>query len=137
MSDRIPICAIYHYDHYRNGNISHVRTAESNASQQQDGNYPLHLAASREDSPEKMEIVNFLLQQDINDVSKVGKYENPPLLRACGGLAINKLLIIYDGTRYDSGICKKQLDQASCSLLSNRYGKRNEVLESTEYIGTI
>ena len=60
-----------------------VQCSESNASLLQVGNYPLHLAASREDSPDKMDIVNFLLQQDVDAVSKVGKYGNLPLHRAC------------------------------------------------------
>ena len=47
------------------------------------GNYPLHLAASREHSPEKIEIMKFLLQKDANAASKIGKYGNSPLHRAC------------------------------------------------------
>jgi ankyrin repeat protein len=67
----------------KKGRYTTVRYSESNASLLQGGNYPLHLAASREHSPEKMEIVNFLLQQDVDAVSNVGKYGNLPLHRAC------------------------------------------------------
>jgi len=67
----------------KKGRWTPIRYSESNASLLQVGNYPLHLAASREDSPDKMEIINFLLQQDVDAVSKVGKYGNLPLHRAC------------------------------------------------------
>ncbi|KAL7552587.1 hypothetical protein ACHAWF_015829 [Thalassiosira exigua] len=47
------------------------------------GNWALHLAACRENCSEKMEIMNFLLQQDPDAASKIGKYGNMPLHRAC------------------------------------------------------
>eukprot|EP00984_Skeletonema_dohrnii_P023984 scaffold13088_cov77-Skeletonema_dohrnii-CCMP3373.AAC.2 len=65
------------------GRYAPIRYSESNTSLLQVGNYPLHLAASREDSPDKMDIINFLLQQDVDAVSQVGKYGNLPLHRAC------------------------------------------------------
>ena len=81
----------YKYAYERN----EIEVTETNASMLQVGYYPLHLAVSREDSPEKMEIVNFLLQQDTNAASKVGKYGNLPLHLACGESAIKKLFELY------------------------------------------
>ncbi len=87
------------YNHKYKRNYAYERNeievTESNASMLQKGNYPLHLAVFREDSPQKMEIVNFLLQQDTNAASKVGKYGNLPLHLACGDPAIKKLFELY------------------------------------------
>jgi len=71
-----------YYDDPITGCYKPILFNESNAQLLQVGNYPLHLAASREHSPEKIEIINFLLQQDPDAVSKVGKYGNLPLHRA-------------------------------------------------------
>ncbi len=76
------------------GRFKHVEFNESNASLLQVGNYPLHLAVSREDSPEKMEIINFLLQQDVNASSKVGKYGNLALHTSCWHYSRSELKIV-------------------------------------------
>ncbi len=72
----------YNVDRRADETISPVN--ETIASLLQVGDHPLHLAASREHSPEKIEIINFLLRKDASGVSKIGKYGNLPLHRACG-----------------------------------------------------
>ncbi len=69
---------------------------------------PLHLAASRDHSPDQMEVINFLLQRDINAVSKVGKNGNLPLHRACmyrSGPAVIKLFQMYPAAIRTKNTC--------------------------------
>lgn len=66
-------------DHYER-----IEVDDSNSLLLEKGNFPVHLAASRKDCPAKTKILAFLLQQVQGAASKVGKYGNLALHKACG-----------------------------------------------------
>ena len=83
---------------------------ETIASLLQVGDYPLHLAASREHSPEKIKIMKFLLRKDANAVSRIGKYGNLPLHRACwceGGPDIDVITMLLKA--YPAALLQKNI----------------------------
>lgn len=100
------------YNRNEEGGWTTVEENDNNSSLLRKGNFPLHLAVSRENCLATIEIVDFLLKKDPGAVSKVGKWGNLPLHQACSSMyhrspqldILGKLFCLHPGAIHTANL---------------------------------